>query len=93
MESSRGECERRIGEIKSSVGRMCKLAEVFWESVPKSWCSVGKGAVEIDCEIDIIYTENIKISLTNIIHLVSGHLFKASFLPYKFRKCVQSAHY
>src|SRR6218665_400530 len=32
------ECERRIGEIKSSVGRMCKLTEVFWESVPKSWC-------------------------------------------------------
>src|SRR6218665_3222791 len=27
------------------VGRMCKLTEVFWESVPKSWCSVGKGAV------------------------------------------------
>ena len=24
MESSRGECERRIGEIKSSVGRMCE---------------------------------------------------------------------
>ena len=45
MESTRGECERRIGEIKSSVGRMCKLTEVFWESVPKSWCSVGKGAV------------------------------------------------
>src|SRR6218665_3883195 len=35
----------RIGEIKSSVGRMCELTEVFWESVPKSWCSVGKGAV------------------------------------------------
>ena len=45
MENNRGECERRIGEIKSSVGRMCKLTEVFWESVPKSWCSVGKGAV------------------------------------------------
>ena len=42
MGSSRGECERRIGEIKSSVGRMCELTEVFWESVPKSWCSVGK---------------------------------------------------
>src|SRR6218665_2328935 len=27
------------------VRRICKLAEVFWESVPKSWCSVGKGAV------------------------------------------------
>jgi len=38
---TRGECERRIGEIKSSVRRMCKLTEVFWESVPKSWCSVG----------------------------------------------------
>src|SRR6218665_867958 len=25
MESSRGECERRIGEIKSSVGRICEL--------------------------------------------------------------------
>src|SRR6218665_3625483 len=24
---------------------MCKLTEVFWESVPKSWCSVGKGKV------------------------------------------------
>src|SRR6218665_3107184 len=38
MESSRGECERRIGEIKRWVRRMCKLTEVFWESVPKSWC-------------------------------------------------------
>jgi len=26
---------------------MCKLTEVFWESVPKSWCSVGKGAVAV----------------------------------------------
>src|SRR6218665_3209562 len=45
MESSRGECERRTGEIKSSVRRKCKLTEVLWESVPRSWCSVGKGAV------------------------------------------------
>ena len=44
MESSRGECERRIGEIKRWVRRMSKLTEVFWESVTKSWCSVGKGA-------------------------------------------------
>src|SRR6218665_1938424 len=35
MESSRGECERRIGDIKSSVGRMCKLTEVFWEKIVK----------------------------------------------------------
>ena len=45
VESSRGECERRIGEIKRWVRRMFKLTEVFWESVPKSWCSVGKRAV------------------------------------------------
>jgi len=45
MECSRGECERRIGEIKRWVRRMSKLTEVFWESVPKSWCRVGKGAV------------------------------------------------
>jgi len=24
---------------------MSKLTEVFWESVPKRWCSIGKGAV------------------------------------------------
>src|SRR6218665_3855506 len=34
-----------MDEIKRWVRRICKLAEVFWESVPKSWCSVGKGAV------------------------------------------------
>jgi len=45
MERSRGECERRIDEIKRWVRRMCKLMKVFWESVPKSWCSVGKGAI------------------------------------------------
>src|SRR6218665_1648378 len=47
VECSRGECERRIGEIKRWVRRMCKLTEVFRESVPKSWCSVGKGAVAV----------------------------------------------
>src|SRR6218665_672800 len=45
MECSRGECGRRIGEIKRWVRRMSKLTEVFWESVPKSWCRIGKGAV------------------------------------------------
>jgi len=24
---------------------MNKLTEVFWESIPKSWCSIGYGAV------------------------------------------------
>jgi len=24
---------------------MGKLTEVFWESVPKSWCDVGYGAI------------------------------------------------
>src|SRR6218665_1162856 len=41
MECSRGECERRtIGEIKRWVWRLSKLMEVFWESVPKSWCKI-----------------------------------------------------
>jgi len=39
VECSRGECEQRIGEIKRWVRRMSKLTEVFWEFVPKSWCS------------------------------------------------------
>jgi len=30
-------------EIKRRVRGMSKLAEVFVESVPKSWCRVGKG--------------------------------------------------
>ena len=42
MECSRGECERKIGEIEMWVRRMSKLTEVFWESVLKSWCSVAK---------------------------------------------------
>jgi len=49
VECNRGECERRIGEIKRWVRRISKLTVVFWESVPKSWCSVkayiGKGAI------------------------------------------------
>ena len=52
MECSRRECERRIGEIKRWVRMMCKLTEVFWESVPKSWCSVGKGAVQNFKEVE-----------------------------------------
>ena len=36
---SRWECNRRIGEIKRWVRRMNTLTEVFWESVPKSWCT------------------------------------------------------
>jgi len=44
VECSREECKRRIGEIKRWVRRMNKLMEVFWESVPKSWCSADKGA-------------------------------------------------
>jgi len=42
-------CEWNVAEesakIKKWVRRMSKLTEVFWESVPASWCSVGKGAV------------------------------------------------
>ena len=38
-----------IGEIKRwvNIRKMGKLTEVFWESVPKSWRSVGKGAVAV----------------------------------------------
>jgi len=28
------------GEIKRRVRRMSKLTEIFWESVPKSWCNI-----------------------------------------------------
>jgi len=35
-----GEFKRMRGVIKRWVRRMNKLAEVFWESVPKSWYSI-----------------------------------------------------
>jgi len=31
--------------VKRRIRRMIELTKVFWESVSKSWCSVGKGTL------------------------------------------------
>ena len=42
MESSRGECEWRIGEFKRWVRRMCKLTEVFGRPFQRSGAAKAK---------------------------------------------------
>jgi len=48
VRSSIGECKGRIGYIcyiKKRDRRMNELAEIVWQSVPKSWYHINYGAV------------------------------------------------